>query len=80
MKIYLDTKLCETTCSISKTVRTILGTLANSVDPDQTPQNMAFDQSKQLHAGISIKNKAKMENYTRHPLNEKWTCPICKDE
>ena len=28
----------------------------------------------------SIKNKIRMKRYTRHPLNEKWTRPIKKDE
>ena len=35
-----------------------------------------------LHMGISIQNKVKKrkKKYTRHPLNETWTCPVCKDE
>ena len=35
-----------------------IGTLANSVDPDQTPQNAASDQDLQfaLNTGISFKH------------------------
>ena len=46
----------------------ILGDLG-SVDPDQTPQNAASDQGLHcLHTGISIKNKIRMQKYTRHAL------------
>ena len=40
-------------------------TLANSVDPDQMPQNAASDQDLCcLHTGISIKNEIEMKKYT----------------
>ena len=52
----------------------VVWALANSVYPDQ---NAAFDQCLHcLHTVFSIKNMIKMKKYTRHPLNEKWTCPI----
>ena len=46
-----------------------LGTYANSVDPDRTPQNAASDQG--LHyilAGICIRNKIKNEKVNQTPL------------
>ena len=44
------------------------------------PQNAASHQDLHcLHTVISIRNKIKMKKYTRHPLNEKWTCPVNKD-
>ena len=43
-------------------------------------QNKAFDQGLYcLLTGISIKNKMKVEKYTRHPLSKKWTWQINKD-
>ena len=41
----------------------ILGTYANSVDPDQMPQHVASGQG--LH--VSMKNAVKMETFTRSP-------------
>ena len=50
----------------------MFGTYANSVDPDQRPQNAASDQGLHcLLTGIAIKNMLRMKNDTRHPLNEK---------
>ena len=58
----------------------IKGTQANSADPDQMPQNAAFDQGLHcLHTQIPIKNRIKMKKYTSLPLIEKWTHPIYKD-
>ena len=45
-----------------RTTATIFGTSANSVDPDQTPQNAASDQGlHRLQTGISIRNRIRME-------------------
>ena len=50
------------------------GTLANSVDPDQIPQNATSDQGLHcLHTGISVQNRIRMNKSTRHPLNWQWT-------
>ena len=43
----------------------IIGTLANSADPDQRPQNTASHQGLHcLLTGFSIRNKIKMEKHT----------------
>ena len=47
------------------------GTLANSGDPDQTPQNTASDQDLDcLLTGISIKNKMKIKKDSRHSFHD----------
>ena len=43
-------------------------------------QNVASYQDLHcLITEISIKNKIENEKYTRHPLKDKWTCPINKE-
>ena len=60
-------------------LETVFGTLTNSADPDQMPQNVSSDQGLHfLLIGISIKNKIKMNKYTPLNLIEK-THPVSKD-
>ena len=41
--------------------------MGNSADPDQMPQNAASDLGlHRLLTGISIRNRIKMQKYTRH--------------
>ena len=48
------------------------GTWANSAEPDQTPQNMGYDQVFHcLLTGVSIKNEMEMKNI---PVTPKIEC------
>ena len=57
--------------------RSFCGTLANSAEPDQTPQNAASDQVFHcLFTECPMKMLLKTKNTTQQPLKRKWTGPI----
>ena len=54
--------------------------IGNGADPDQTPQNVASDQSlHSLLTGNYIRNRIKMIQDTWQPLNDKWIRLTAKD-
>ena len=77
MFIVADLKVSLTHISLAS----FLWDMANSADPDQTPQNAASVfwgvwSGSPLFAYRIFYQNLKMKNTTQQPLKQKWTGPI----